>query len=594
MLDQCGEPGKEVASPKFIPLNNILQKEYISIVFHGSTKEAIMKKLVFPVLILVLLGVVFAWQQSQSLPASAQESQPEAQTLQTQTGSLGAPTRVVVPMTDKPPIHSAEEIQRLEALSSEANLVLPSVPVGTTAVQRLDSNPGPETATQISEAVEYDPKAGINAPGDMVQFRKTIIHSENLGDMTSTIGSVSTANNSYVVIETGNWYAAVSADGGRNFKYIDPLTAFPADYGGFCCNQVVLYVPSRDMFIWEMEYSPSATEGGALRIAVSRGTDILDGIWYYYDLEAAAGNFYNFADLNLTNDYLVIPVMGFTSGGIFTESFIFCVNLDPLLAAGPFTFIYFHTPLFGIRGVHGATDTYYFAAHNSTSQVQGYKWVEGAGTASPFIINLSAAWFDDDRLCPGPDSKNWCGGLGQAGRILTGWVSNGMIGYLWGSSQGGSFVYPYIEAVTINESDLTYLGRPLIYNDYFAFIYPGASVNVRGDVAIVYSYGGNAHYPSIGLSVWDDFISPPPGWSFFPIANGTNGPNTNNWGRYNTVRAFAPTGFVWGGTSYVLNGCGDNECVDTVYFIYGRSRDMRSLTRYWEPRYGVFAPIVKK
>jgi hypothetical protein len=184
--------------------------------------------------------------------------------------------------------------------------------------------------------------------------------------------------------------------------------------------------------------------------------------------------------------------------------------------------------------------------------------------------------------------------MGQAGRILTGWVSKGEVGFMWSSSQGGSFAYPYIEALTVDASNLSYKGRPYIKRSDMAFIYPAAAVNARGDVAVVFNYGGGALFPSIGYSVYDDFSSPPPNWTFYPAGESTQGPNTNLFGRYNAVRAFAPTGLVWSGAGFVLNRCGDEGCAEPVYFIFGRQRDMRSLTRYWGPNYINFIPMIEK
>jgi hypothetical protein len=217
---------------------------------------------------------------------------------------------------------------------------------------------GPETATQIAEAIEFNPRAGINAPGDMVTFRNTVIPSASLEDMTAVAGSPSTANNGYVVVETGNWYAAFSGDGGKHFMYIDPVTAFPASYGGFCCNQVIIYVPSRDMFIWELEYANSTTVGGALRIAIARGNEILEGIWYYTDLEADPGNYFNFADLTLSNDFVYVTANGYTSSG--TGPIRSCIEYRLThLSGSAITYTDFVLHHFGVRAVHGATETIY-------------------------------------------------------------------------------------------------------------------------------------------------------------------------------------------------------------------------------------------
>ena len=552
-----------------------------------------MKQRIYVVLILGVLGIMFAWQQRQSIQVRAQESQPVFQTAQANVGTMGAPTRIVVPMTDKIPVASAEEQQRMISMSAKAALPMPALPVGSTAVQRTDSVPTAGSESKITDAVEFNPQAGVNAPGDLTLFRDTYIPAGSLAGLTYLNNSPSAANNGYVVFETGNWFAAVSSNGGQSFKYIDPATAFPPAFGGFCCNQVVIYVPSRDIFIWELEYLPDSDQGG-LRIAISRGSDAVKGIWYYYDLPAGSGYRFNFSDLALSNDFVYLTTNRYTLADSFESSFIYRFPLDPLLEGSNFGYNYVNrTDNFNFRPVQGATDPIYWAAHNSTSQVRVFVWSEDSGSYGLNDINLSAAWNNDTRTCPGPDGKDWCGSTD--GRIVTGWVARGVVGFMWSASQGGGFLYPYIEALTVNASDLSYNSRPAILNGSFAFISPSTSVNARGDVGLVSIYGGGPYYPSVVYGVDDDFTSALTPWEFNEVGTSTQGPDTNVWGSYLAVRPFAPTGLVWGGTGFILNGCGDQiGCVDPMYFIFGRARDMRSLTRYWAPNYGIFSPLIKK
>ena len=72
-----------------------------------------------------------------------------------------------------------------------------------------------------------------------------------------------------VVMMSGNWYCDVSNDGGATWKRLDPTTIFPETLGGgFCCDQMVVYVPSIDRFIWFLQYATDAAGQGAFRIAV--------------------------------------------------------------------------------------------------------------------------------------------------------------------------------------------------------------------------------------------------------------------------------------------------------------------------------------
>jgi hypothetical protein len=77
--------------------------------------------------------------------------------------------------------------------------------------------------------------------------------------LASNVGEPSVSINRNVVVYTGNWYAALSVNGGQTFQFMDPFRDFPAPDGlGFCCDQVVNYLPSIDTFVWLMRYVPTA------------------------------------------------------------------------------------------------------------------------------------------------------------------------------------------------------------------------------------------------------------------------------------------------------------------------------------------------
>ncbi len=72
-----------------------------------------------------------------------------------------------------------------------------------------------------------------------------------------------------VVFTTANWTAAYSTDGGVNFTQLDPTTIFPNDTVGFCCDQIVQYVPSIGRFFWLLQ-------GNGYRLAMASPQDIID------------------------------------------------------------------------------------------------------------------------------------------------------------------------------------------------------------------------------------------------------------------------------------------------------------------------------
>src|SRR5215218_7829743 len=63
-----------------------------------------------------------------------------------------------------------------------------------------------------------------------------------------------------VILYVGNPYLVASTDGGASFKDHDPTAFLPAA-NGRPVDQVMLYVPHRDLFCWMLQQNPSATSG---------------------------------------------------------------------------------------------------------------------------------------------------------------------------------------------------------------------------------------------------------------------------------------------------------------------------------------------
>ena len=82
-----------------------------------------------------------------------------------------------------------------------------------------------------------------------------------------------------VVFVTANWTAAYSTDG-IHFTQLNPTTIFPNDAVGFCCDQIVQYVPSIDRFIWLLQ-------GNGYRLAMASPQQIINShgtSWTYWNL----------------------------------------------------------------------------------------------------------------------------------------------------------------------------------------------------------------------------------------------------------------------------------------------------------------------
>jgi hypothetical protein len=528
--------------------------------------------------------------------------------IQAATAFAGIPQRIHVQMTSAPPELTAEQIAARERWEQTRPLPAASpLPVGRTAVQRSDSIVDPRTET-VEKLLPQIPLPGApSAPGTFTLFRNTDFGATIKSHTSGLTGEPNAANSAGIVFATGNWWAAISSDGGQSFQYVSPDSMFPASYGGFCCDQMTVYDPSRDIFIWSLQYSASAPGGvgkNIFRIAAARPADAVQGDWWYWDFTSADNTEWDFPGLCLSNDHVYyFTNRGPYNTGTVNDSWVFRFPLDPISTGAGFNYGYVDFGASGItnlswRCATGATDVVYFAAHNTTSQIRIMRWPENSGSLNWNDVNLSVAWPNAARVCPTPDSRNWCGF--DDGRIKTGWVGRGMIGFMWNASAGGSFAVPYVEAVRVKESDRTYVDRPHIWNSTLAFQYPSAAPNARGDVGIVVHASSTTAYPRFYLGIDDDYsrdasFGPPP-WEVKFVRESTQGPTTNRWGDYFSVQSFAPNGLGWVATGQTMQGCGGVGCKETRYEIFGRERDLRGIQYYYNYNgwARLYLPLIRK
>ena len=509
------------------------------------------------------------------------------------TIKIHPPTRAVVKMTDKPVAPSFEQLQMMQ------NFRRPRFPLLPKGTQGQWANLPPET--RFPSALQSGVSQLLADPGTFTLFQNSSLSSTIPSSFKGVVNEPTAANRGSVVFQTGNFYAALSTNSGNTFGFINPYTAFPASYGGLCCDQVVLYDSSRDLMFWLLNYYDNGTQD-VIRLAVAQGNNIAAGIWSYYDFVSAVGTNYDFPDMCLSDNNLWVTVDRAPIGSGTFNAFVFKISLDELRGGGALNVATFDSASAGISNVHfrctqGAKQTLYWASHNSTSQLRFFSWPENSNTVSYSNVDLSPAWNNAVCSCRGPDNRDWCGRFDD-GRITGAWVAQGLVGFMWTASQGGSFPYPYVEVIRLNETTRAFVDRPVIRNNSVAYVAPAASPNVRGDLGINLFYGGGTVYPSGLVGIDDDFNGDPAtsGWELKALAASTQGPTTNEWGDYVSVRPFAPTGQTWVATTYTMNGCGSASCVEPRFIVFGRERDRGSVICYLSPASCsyVFLPLIMK
>jgi hypothetical protein len=451
--------------------------------------------------------------------------------------------------------------------------------------------PGPETKT-IGPQAPQAPGAPL-APTAFSLYQDTTLQAADFAN-TWLVAEPSIAANGRMVYTSGNKYAGVSGDYGKNFSYIDPFTIWtaPSPSTQFCCDQILLHDRTHNMTMWLLQYHTQvATVSGpnVIRLAVAHGQkELNDGTWKTYDIrpqelsEFSGSNnwWWDYPDMALSDNYLYItinPNMHIDSGQ--QRAVIFRLSLDTLAAGAalPSPWPYYVTPLdvYGFaRPVQGAGSTMYFGQHKDNSTLRLYTWAESWG--APLYTDLSVdAWYNSGAVTNCVDGTNWLGyGLMP---VQAGWVAKGVIGFMWNSAQGGSFPYPNVRWVRITESSGAIKDQGQIWNSTFSWGFPSVNVNDRGDIAGTIGSGcGASNDRTVELRAWISDTAN--GDALAPLENtfvsiGTNGGTGNRWGDYYTTRRDVPYGNTWFGTGIVMNG-GSASANTNVHLVwFGREAD---------------------
>ena len=345
--------------------------------------------------------------------------------------------------------------------------------------------------------------------------------------------------------------------------------------------------------IWQLQYVFSPLTGkGSYRTAFANPASVESQGWCVYE--------WNPGDFGLgSNLWLDYPHVALSSNFVWYSANVFNGGEDPryqttviwripldvaanTCASQPFDF--FLDTIGTFTQVEGATDTMYWASHITNASMRIYQWAEAGSTPSSTDVHVSQ-WpsggpgpMEMPLMCPGPDGLNWCGRAD--GRILTGWISNGVIGFMWNAAQGrgalGTFPYPYVHVARFNAGTKALIDEPIIWNEGGAFIYPAVTVNDRGDIAGTLYFGGGIYFPIMTALIMDDLSPAPPPWEVYGFVGSDAGTN-GLWGDYYSSRRNGANGNIWVITGQALS----QGAVNAQYVWMGRTREGSTEMTSW-------------
>lgn len=394
----------------------------------------------------------------------------------------------------------------------------------------------------------------------------------------SSVGEPSVAINGNVVFFTGNWYAAVSSDMGKTFKFIDPSKSFPdpSPTSQFCCDQVVHYISKIDTFVWLLQYGPEAGDN-IQRLAFAKTADVVKGKWRLFDITTkslkVSGAFLDFPDLAVGANSLYVTTNIFGPGNQVGSAVIripFSGIESGQVKAQPFVSM----DLQSFRVAQNCGNTAFFAAHQDTSTLAVFSWKEGQTTPVPKAVGV-ARWLGGNSgyVSRTPDGRRW---LDRADPRLTGaTLAKNELWFAWTVDRGSNHrPRPFIQIAKIDATNLTLIDNINIFDSNSATAYAGLSTNEENEVGITYMIGGGTMMPShvVGILTGNrkDVV----------VAKGDRGPldpdtGKGEWGDYLTVRRVFPNQKLFAAAGYTMKGPGDGSNRDSTprFVVFGRASD---------------------
>jgi len=447
-----------------------------------------------------------------------------------------------------------------------------------------------------------DTRAFIHQPQDAAADIQIVLNTAltqpGQNRTASNVGEPSVSISGEVVVYTGNWYAAISSDGGKTFQFIDPNSMAQADDPPgvtFCCDQVVNYMPSIDTFMWLMQYGPRSGDN-IQRLAFAKSNDVKAGRWKIFDVTTkmleVPGFFMDFPDLAVGANFLYMTTNCFGPDGTTVGSAVVRIPLSSIAAGNPSVEKFVSKELFAFRVAQNCGDTAYFAAHRDTSTLAVYSWPEGKPGPSSQDVGVARWIGTNGYISRTPDGRRW---LDRADPRLTGATLAGSeLWFAWGVDANSNHrPQPFVQMARINSKDMTLIENVNLFDTESAICYAGLATNADNEVGVSYAMGG-AVFPShvVGFMTGDR--------KNVVAASGGRGPLPDSqghfeWGDFLTARPVFPGRKLFAATGYTLEGKQDAANLDATprLVIFGRKANAGAAGAAIKAGAGAVAPAME-
>jgi hypothetical protein len=427
----------------------------------------------------------------------------------------------------EPPIVGGplEPLPRVPTTAEEDSRVrVPHGNVGTAP------DPGPPTK------VAMVPPGDLHATGSNPFAFGTIgelhVHAEVYPEETNQ------ASAGRIVWYVGNNGAGYSLDGGATFSYVDPRRLFPEGDNAFAGDQVVLYVPRINRFVWYIQYwcakpdvqceNPRSSNIARLSVAspedVAADPEAAWTSWVIHPRNLGRRHYwFDYPDVGFGRHNLYVTSNMFTGGNALSA--IERVPLGDLKAGRDLRMRYFvDAKEFSYKAVRSNDARGFFATHHSDTTLLTLTWDDGSSLLLPHRTPHSANASNDFDSFTGPNEDvSWSSRLDP--RITASTRRGDELWLAWSEGRvictvkrcSDVWPQPHVHVAVVDARSFGLVRERFIHNRDYAIGFPALATDALGRVGMTFSFGGgtagNAS-PAAGYLTPDETfrqVAPSPG-----------------------------------------------------------------------------------
>jgi hypothetical protein len=317
-----------------------------------------------------------------------------------------------------------------------------------------------------------------------------------------------------IVLSVGNTYIMVSTDNGASFKEHDSSAFLPSAIGR-PVDQVMIYVPHRQLFAWMMQHGADpTTKDGTFRLAVATVQALIkdfEHAWTPYDFTSSdlgvpgVGTDRQDLAFSETRLYMTTNLVG--KGRV-----VLSVSLEDLVKGAGIS--WFHIgPLGGEFQYSDLSQQNSQDVHSvaiaSGSSLRVMKLTDSTGTAALHNVDVGLFAIAANLVSLDPNKTDWLttGVANVSASVVNGndlWVA-------WDAAASAAgdkpfYPHPHVRLARIDRTTWKTVEERQVWNPDFAFAYGCLAVGPTGDVGYGVGVGGPKDFPNSCFGILGDFI----------------------------------------------------------------------------------------